>query len=173
MLSQEGNEETGVDKAFKTRGSLKAQLSALCGSLTFLLLQMSRFWQPFWTCFGVKWVNQCSGFRITEQRAEKLKGRHWMRQLGNKGQVCSYFTPSSPGIPLPTDHTALLPGLWLGRKEGQPGREWERKSGWAAVSSSYFSTSILLYGAVAMLNTIILFMSNGTFLILKTYGRHI
>lgn len=43
MLSQEGNEETGVDKAFKTRGSLKAQLSALCGSLTFLLLQMSRF----------------------------------------------------------------------------------------------------------------------------------
>lgn len=42
-LSQKVMKSRAVDKAVKTRGSLKAQLSALCGSLTFLLLQMTKF----------------------------------------------------------------------------------------------------------------------------------
>lgn len=37
-----GKEETGVGRAVKTGDCLKARLSALCGSLTFLLLQMTK-----------------------------------------------------------------------------------------------------------------------------------
>lgn len=38
----EGIEETGVGTAIKTGDCLKAQLSALYGSVTFLLLQMTK-----------------------------------------------------------------------------------------------------------------------------------
>lgn len=80
-----------VDEGVKTRGSLKAQLSGLCASLTFLLLQMIKFWQPFWTCIRVKQVNQHSGFRIAEWQTERRESRQRMRRL-NKDLVHSYFT---------------------------------------------------------------------------------
>ena len=75
-------------------------------------------------------MNRHSGVEIVAQQTERLEGRHWVRRLGNEGLVCSYFLlPPSEAIPLPTDHTALIPGPRLGRKEEQPGRDGEESLG--------------------------------------------
>lgn len=105
-------------------------------------------------------MNRRSGFERVEQPTERLEGRHWVRRLGNKGLVCSYFVPLSAAIPLPTDHTALVPGPRLGRREGQPGRGRKESLGELQCLLLPSLASTLQYRATGRRNTIILFVSS-------------